>query len=134
MRMISYKALTGVEIQHWQGRIYFWMEWGVYSLKASTLHGHGEYQGPREVCFWLLDLVNGHVCMYTAIFDEECDDWEIINRYVSGTGACDCVRGQMLYGDKTHFECNKKDNRFIIQKMVIKGNALNCVVFYRGYI
>jgi len=134
MTMITYKALNGVEIQHWQGNIYFWMPWGVYSLKAETLHLHGKYQGFREVTFWLLDLGNGYSSTYTESFPEAMDDWEIINRYVSGTGACDCVRGRMLYGDEVAYHCNKKDNRFILQKMVIKGEKLNCIVNYKGYV
>ncbi len=135
--MISYKALSGVEIQHWQGKIYFWMDWGVYSLVAETLHQHGKYRGPREVTFCLLDLNNGYVASHLETFPEAMDDWEIINRYISGTGACDCVRGRMVYGTDVangHFECNEKDNRFILQKMVIKGEKLNCVLTYRGYI
>ena len=145
--MISYKALTGVEIQHWEGMIYFWMSWGVYSLQANTLHRHGKYTGNREVNFWLLDLCNGNTTMYTTRFDDSFDDWEIINRYISGTGACDCVRGHMMYGQDARYPCNRNkmtgsitDNRFIIQKMVIKGEPtssggakLNCVVSYKGY-
>lgn len=132
--MISYKSLAGVEIQHWQGYIYFWMPWGVYSLKADTLHRHGRYHGPREVQFWLHDLENGHIKQHTEIFGEALDDWEIINRFISGTGACDCVRGRMLYGPEQYFKCNNKDNRFVLQRMVIKGEALNCTLTYRGYI
>lgn len=140
MKMISYKALTGVEIQHWRGQIYFWMPWGVYSLAAETLHQHGKYTGLREVSFWLLDLCNGQTTHYTTRFDESFDDWEIINRYVSGTGACDCIRGHMMYSPEVQFDCNRNkktglitDNRFILQKMVIKGERMNCVVSYKGY-
>lgn len=131
--MICYKALTGVEIQHWKGMIYFWMPWGVYSLKADNLHRHGRYTGPREVSFWLLDLCNGYTTMYSIRFDDSFDDWEIINRYISGTGACDCIRGKMVYGQDVDYKCNKADNRFVLQKMVIKGDQLNCVVSYKGY-
>lgn len=136
--MISYKALSGVEIQHWQGHIYFWMPWGVYSVACDTLHCHGKYHGPRHVCFHLLDLYNGHKGTYDEIFPESFDDMEIINRFVTGTGACDCVRGKMLYSSHVlqipRFECNKRDNRFILQKMVIKGEKLNCILSYKGYI
>jgi len=137
-KMISYKALSGVEIQHWNGHIYFWMPWGVYSVDCNTLHQHGKYHGAREVSFYLLDLCNGHKGIHIEIFPESFDDWEIITRFVSGTGACDCVRGKMLYGSRQiaipTFECNKKDNRFILQKMVIKGEKLNCTISYKGYI
>jgi hypothetical protein len=131
--MISYKALTGVEIQHWQGNIYFWMPWGVYSLSAEALHRHGRFHGRREVTFWLHDLENGYTSTYTESFPESFDDWELINRYISGTGSCDCERGRMIYGDEVRYSCNKRDNRFILQKMVIKGEKLNCIITYRGY-
>jgi len=137
INMISYKSLEGVEIQHWQGHIYFWMPWGVYSVKAETLCRHRKCLEPREVTFWLHDLGNGYTTTHVETFDESFDDWEIINRYVSGTGACDCVRGQMMYGHSVsggRFDCNQKDNRFILQKMVIKGGPLNCIVSYRGYV
>jgi hypothetical protein len=71
--------------------------------------------------------------MYSVRFDDSFDDWEIINRYISGTGACDCIRGKMMYGQDVDYKCNKADNRFVLQKMVIKGAALNCVVSYKGY-
>jgi len=131
--MINYKALTGVEIQHWKGFIYFWMPWGVYSLDAATLHKHRQVSGPREVTFYFLDLFNGYTTVYSEMFDESFDDWEIINRFVSGTGACDCARGLMMYGREGLYSCNKKDNRFIMQKMVIKGERINCEVLYKGY-
>lgn len=134
MRMINYKELSGTEIQYWQGDIYFWMPWGVYSLDANRLHQHRQVSEPREVQFWLLDLINGYTRSYIEMFDESFDDWEIINRFISGTGACDCVRGRMLYGREGIYSCNKKDNRFILQKMVIKGEHLNCTITYRGYI
>lgn len=132
--MICYKALSGVEVQHWQGKIYLWMPWGVYSLTAETLHQHKHYSGPREVTFWLLDLENGYTCTHSETFSESFDDWELINRYISGTGACDCERGRMMYGSDVHYSCNKKDNRFILQKMVIRGTKINCVLTYRGFL
>lgn len=139
--MICYKALSGVEMQHWKGYIYFWLPEGVFSLAAATLHRHGRYHGTRKVSFWLLDTENGHMDNYTETFDESFDDWEIINRYIRGTGSCDCQRGQMMYGKQgaiydteAQYNCNKGPNRFLITKMVIKGAKLNCIIRYRGYV
>lgn len=139
--MICYKALSGVEMQHWKGYIYFWLPDGVFSLTAATLHRHGRYHGPREVQFHLFDRQNNVSGITTEKYPESFDDWEIINRYIRGTGSCDCQRGRMMYGKQgaiydteAHYSCNKGPNRFLITKMVIKGAKLNCIIRYRGYV
>ena len=132
--MLHYKALSGVEIQHWQGQTYLWTEHGVYSFRSASLHKHKHISRPRQVEFHLLDRETGKRGHCITSFAEDYDDWEIINRYTTGTGKCDCQRGRMIYGENHEFPCNLGDNRFILQKMVIKGEDLNCVVNYRGYL
>jgi len=131
--MITYTSLANVDTQQWKGQTYLWTDYGVYSFRSASVHRHKNITRPRQVEFWLTDTITGKSNHCVTTFPTDYDDWEIINRYVSGTGKCDCVRGQMMYGEGRDFSCNKRDNRFVITKMVIKGDGLNCVVNYKGY-
>lgn len=131
--MLNYKTLTGGEVLYDNGMIYFWMPWGCYSVRASTIKRHRAYTGPRQVTFTFVDTTNHTKYNYTETYPEGFDDYEIIYRWISGSGACDCHRGKIVYGDNIVFPCNKGPNRFVLRKMAIKGEHLNCIIDYKEY-
>jgi hypothetical protein len=131
--MMNFKSTSGVEVQLYNGVIHFWMSEGVYSLRSSTLRRHGQYHGPRTVTLLMLDVETMQSKPLTIEYPESFDDYEIIYRWLMGTGNCDCIRGSLFYSPATKFRCNRGPNRFILQKMVIMGENLNCIVKYRGF-
>jgi hypothetical protein len=131
--MTNYKSTSGVEVQLYNGVVHFWMPDGVYTLRASTMRRHGQYTGRRTALLLFLDVETGVTATVTVEYAETFDDYEIIYRWLMGSGKCDCVRGKIFYGTEQVYRCNKGPNRFILQKMVIKGENLNCVVKYRGF-
>ena len=132
--MLNYKSATGTEIQEYDGVVHFWMPSGVYTVRKHTMRKHGQYHGTRSVTVYMWDTARDVAAEITQEYPDTFDDYEIIHRWVVGSGKCDCVRGKTFYESKGHYECNKGSNRFILQKLVIKGENLNCIVKYRGYI
>ncbi len=131
--LINYKTLSGCEITYFNGKLHIWVPDGMYVLKAATLKPHGAYSGYREVLLYLYDTECDRTKIKKETYDPSFDDYEIIYRWIVGTASCDCVRGRKLYGPTLSFKCNRGPNRFILKKMVIKGEKSNCVISYKGY-
>ena len=89
--------------------------------------------GIREVSLTIQDTQTGVIGKVKTTYPQDFDDHEIIYRLISGVASCDCVRGQILYGDKQPYECNNGLNRFVLKKMAIHGKPYDCVMTFRRY-
>ncbi len=133
MMMINYRNLAGGEVSYWDGVIYFWMEDGVYTVDAKSIQRHKCGNSDKEVTLFLRDMKTGFT-KEVAVPCKGLDDFELIYRFISGAAACDCVRGGIVYGTTLKFSCNHSEpNRFVLRKMVIRGESSKCALKYKGY-
>ncbi len=132
--MINYRNLAGGEVSYWNGIIYFWMPFGVYTVNASLVRKYVCDAEPRQVTLSFVDTETDFHKVVSRTFSSELDDFELIYRFISGSSSCDCVRGHMIYGPTQDFECNEEANRFVLRKLAIRGEDHNCVLTYKGYI
>lgn len=131
--LVNYRDIAGGEVSYWNGVIYFWVADGVYTVKAASVKKYRCSNGPRQVMLDFLDTESDFHKVISKTFNSELDDYELIYRFISGSASCDCVRGSMIYGPTLDFPCNNGPNRFILRKMVIKGETNNCVLEYKRY-
>jgi hypothetical protein len=132
--ILNYKTLTGCEVSYFEGSLDIYVPEGVYTLKVDTLHCHGAYTGSRHVTAEIIDSNAGFAQNVGLMYDDTFDDYEIINRWITGTASCDCTRGKLLYGETIKFKCNKGNNRFLLRKLTIKGEPKDCVIKFKAYL
>ena len=132
--MASHKLVPGAEITYWAGDLLFWTQEGVYTVIAETIKRHEKIKDSRLVIIHLYDTQACRYATYVEMYPAIFDDHEIIYRWLFGAGACDCVRGQLIYGPNSLFNCNNGPNRFIIRKLAIKGEDSKCVIDYKGFV
>lgn len=133
MTMINYRNLAGGEVTYLDGIMYFWVRDGVYTVEARRVKKYKCQAESRRVVLDLVDTEPDYHKTATKSFNTELNDFELIYRFICGSAACDCVRGNLMYGPEQHYNCNEGANRFIVRKMAIKGETNNCVLEYKEY-